>query len=181
MKATGESISKTMAFALRHHPESFALSLTSQGWVSISELATALSLHFGEEVTELQIEAVVASDTKQRYALQSGMVRASQGHSFSVDLGLVAVTPPEFVFHGTISAVIPLILKQGLISGSREYVHLSESIETARSVGARRGAPVLLRVAAQRAAESGVEFFQSANGVWLVAALPAEFLEVYTS
>ncbi|GAA2806374.1 RNA 2'-phosphotransferase [Nonomuraea dietziae] len=55
---------------------------------------------------------------------------------------------------------------------SRQYVHLSADRDTAVRVGARRGVPVVLVVAAGEMHEGGHEFRVSANGVWLVAAVP---------
>jgi putative RNA 2'-phosphotransferase len=45
-------------------------------------------------------------------------------------------------------------------------------------VGSRRGEPVVLTVAAERMAGDGHEFRVSANGVWLVAAVPPEYLDL---
>jgi putative RNA 2'-phosphotransferase len=58
----------------------------------------------------------------------------------------------------------------------RHHVHLSPDVETARTIGARRGTPVVLRVDAAGMAASGAEFFRADNGVWLVAAVPPERL-----
>ena len=57
-------------------------------------------------------------------------------------------------------------------------MHLSADVETARRVGGRRGRPVVLRVDATALAADGVTFTRSANGVWLVDAVPPERLEV---
>lgn len=176
MKLTPEKLSKTMAFALRHDPSAFQLTMNSAGWVSIHELAAALSVALHELITVEQIAQVVAVDGKKRYAVSEGQVRASQGHSFPVDLGLVPLAPPVSLYHGTVREAIASIFEQGLISQEREYVHLSASIETAMQVGARRGKPVLIEIKAQKASESGVKFFLSENNVWLSAAVPAEFL-----
>ena len=53
---------------------------------------------------------------------------------------------------------------------------LAEEEETARKVAARRGKPVILRVAAAKMNAAGLVFFRSENGVWLTDAVPAEFL-----
>ena len=66
--------------------------------------------------------------------------------------------------------------KEGLLSKSRLYVHLSKDTETAVKVGSRHGKPVVYRVAAGKMTDEGYEFFLSVNGVWLVKAVPAEYL-----
>ncbi|RDI62891.1 RNA 2'-phosphotransferase [Nocardia pseudobrasiliensis] len=50
-------------------------------------------------------------------------------------------------------------------------------MDTATKVGARRGAPVVLRVDAGRMAADGHPFFVSAKGVWLVDRAPSEYLD----
>jgi putative RNA 2'-phosphotransferase len=57
-------------------------------------------------------------------------------------------------------------------------VHLSPDEATARRVGARHGRPVVLRVDAAGLARDGALFTRSANGVWLVDAVPPAFLAV---
>jgi putative RNA 2'-phosphotransferase len=56
-------------------------------------------------------------------------------------------------------------------------VHLSADCATARTVGARSGAPVVLNVLAGRMHREGHIFYQSANGVWLTDQVPAQFIE----
>ncbi|MGW4127895.1 RNA 2'-phosphotransferase [Amycolatopsis japonica] len=65
---------------------------------------------------------------------------------------------------------------EGLRPMNRHAVHLSATVDTARTVGARRGVPVLLAVDAREMTAAGHEFQVSANGVWLTAAVPPEFL-----
>lgn len=181
MKLTREKLSKTMAFALRHDPSAFELTMSTSGWVSITELAKAFSGHFQEKVTVEQILEVVELDSKSRYAVAKGKIRASQGHSFPVDLGLLPQVPPASLYHGTVQVAVDSIFQQGLIPREREFVHLSASTETATQVGSRRGAPVILEIAAAKAAEAGIEFFLSDNNVWLARAVPAKFISLHYS
>ena len=58
----------------------------------------------------------------------------------------------------------------------RHHVHLSPDEATARNVGARRGAPVILRIAALRMRAEGYTFFRTPNGVWLTEAVPSTFI-----
>lgn len=171
-KTTREKTSKTMAYALRHKPEEFALSMNAAGWVEIRELAKALS------TTVTEITEIAEADAKQRYTIKGSKIRAAQGHSFPVELGLESLTPPETLYHGTVSQFLTPIFEKGLIPGKREFVHLSASIETATAVGARRGKPIILKVAALEAFESGVIFHQAENGVWLTKALPSKFISI---
>jgi putative RNA 2'-phosphotransferase len=57
-------------------------------------------------------------------------------------------------------------------------VHLSADVATARAVGARRGAPVVLRVDAGGMHAAGTPFYRATNGVWLVDRVPPDRLAV---
>ena len=103
-------------------------------------------------------------------------IRASQGHSVSVDLGLIALEPPELLFHGTTSAALDSVMATGLQRMRRHHVHLSVDTDTAQRVGSRHGKAVILRVAALKMHEAGHVFYRSANGVWLTDHVPPAFL-----
>ena len=59
----------------------------------------------------------------------------------------------------------------------RQYVHLSQDLETAKKVGARHGIPVLLKVESGRMYREGQCFYQSENGVWLTEKVDCQYLE----
>ncbi|MBD2893692.1 putative RNA 2'-phosphotransferase [Actinomadura sp. RB99] len=168
-------ISKYLAKHLRHRPERIGLTLDAGGWASVPDLLDAAARH-GFPFTRAELEHVVAVNDKRRYALDGDRIRAVQGHSIDVDLGLPAVPPPELLYHGTTEAAAPAIRREGLRRMDRHAVHLSPDTETARHVGARRGRPVVLVVEAGRMAADGHEFRVSANGVWLADAVPPEYL-----
>ena len=48
--------------------------------------------------------------------------------------------------------------------------------ERAGVVGARRGEPIILKVAAEKLAATGHRFYLSSNGAWLTDHVPASFL-----
>src|SRR5262249_33951917 len=105
-------------------------------------------------------------------------IRANQGHSVQVELGLESPVPPDVLYHGTVERALPGIRQLGLVKGQRHHVHLSADIETAKKVGGRRGRPVVLAINAKDRVTAGHSFFRSANGVWLVDAVPAKFIEL---
>ncbi|MFI6758401.1 RNA 2'-phosphotransferase [Micromonospora sp. NPDC050417] len=177
------TISKRMSKVLRHAPESVGLTLDANGWVPVAELLAALSRH-GRPVTRDELDAVVAGNDKQRFAVRTGpdgvdRVRASQGHSarVQVDLALIPVTPPEQLYHGTAAVNVPAILVEGLRPGRRHHVHLSVDVATAVTVGRRRGGAVsVLMVDAAKLAARGHDFYRSDNGVWLTDAVPPDVI-----
>ena len=79
-----------------------------------------------------------------------------------VELNLEPVPPPSLLYHGTVKAFVESIRAQGLLKRSRNHVHLSADIDTAKMVGARRGKPIILNVLAREMHESGHTFYLSA-------------------
>jgi putative RNA 2'-phosphotransferase len=170
-------LSKFLSLVLRHEPEAAGLALDAQGRVEIDDLARATMKRFG--AGERDIERVVRDSDKQRFIIQGSRIRANQGHSVSVDLGLEPSEPPAQLWHGTTAGHLESILASGLEKRGRQHVHLSIDQETARRVATRRTGPwVILRVdAAAMRGECGA-FYVSENGVWLTDAVPARFLSV---
>ena len=103
-------------------------------------------------------------------------IRANQGHSLAVDLGLTPVVPPSALYHGTAERFLESIRAHGLLRTGRQHVHLSGDPDTARSVGRRYGKPVVLVVDAGRMREDGCAIDRAANGVWLTDAVLPRYL-----
>lgn len=172
-------ISKLMSLALRHDPSALAISLDGQGWADVDGLLAGLATT-GLTTSRDELEEIVLTSDKQRFALSAdgGRIRANQGHSIAVDLGLAAAEPPEVLLHGTVARFGRAIARDGLVRGARTHVHLSEDESTARAVAARRSGPkTLFSVRAREMHEQGHAFVRSDNGVWLTAHVPPRFLE----
>jgi len=172
-------VSKLLAFGLRHEPAALGLVLDDAGWAPVPAVLAGLASR-GEVVTPEDLVEVVATSDKKRFALSHDhmAIRASQGHSVAIDLGLAPATPPEILFHGTSARVERAILEGGLRPGSRTHVHLSADVGTAQIVAQRRAGPhVILRVRAGALHADGHVFFQSDNGVWLTAHVPPAYVD----
>ena len=57
------------------------------GWVEIDALISAATAH-NFRITRAELDHVVATNDKRRFAVEGTRIRASQGHSVEVDLGL---------------------------------------------------------------------------------------------
>ncbi|MDA3649579.1 RNA 2'-phosphotransferase [Saccharopolyspora indica] len=172
-------ISKYLAKHLRHQPERIGVELDANGWVDVEVLLAAAAAH-RFPISRAELAEVVASNDKQRYVIDGDRIRASQGHSVPVDLGLPVAEPPALLFHGTVGRNLAAIMQEGLRPMGRQHVHLSTDRETAQRVGARRGRPVILAVRAGAMHEAGHEFRVSANGVWLTAHVAPSFINFRT-
>lgn len=175
-----EKTSKFLSLVLRHDPARIGIALDSSGWANNDQLLQQLAAH-GHAITLEQLREVVATSDKQRFALsEDGLrIRANQGHSIAaVDLKLQKREPPELLLHGTAARFLDAIGASGLISQSRNHVHLSADMDVAVSVGKRHGKPVVLTVRARAMAAQGHEFYLSENGVWLTESVPLQFIEL---
>ena len=168
---------KYISLILRHKPETIGITLDEHGWADVSELIARVNKTHSLDMVGL--DRIVAEDEKQRYSFNEDktLIRANQGHSISVDVELENVEPPEILYLGTATKYEEVIDREGLISKSRLYVHLSGDEETARKVGIRHGKLVMYRVKSGEMRKAGYEFFRSVNGVWLTKAVPARYLE----
>ena len=170
-----KSASKFISLVLRHRPEIIGVRLEYHGaW------APVLAVLKGAKITMEELELIVATDEKGRYSFNEDKtkIRANQGHSVEVDLGLEPVQPPDRLYHGTVGRFLGSIQKEGLKAGTRQYVHLSADLETALGVGRRRGKPVVILVDAARMYQDQYQFFLSDNGVWMTKEVPPEYLKL---
>lgn len=168
-------ISKFMSLVLRHAPEQAGLLLDENGWTDLGALCAVIERKFGASPED--VARVVAENPKKRFAIDGGRIRAVQGHSVDIDLGLAPCAPPALLYHGTKEEFLPAILREGLRAQSRQHVHLSRDMETACIVARRRkGKDAILRIDSAAMAGDGLTFFLSDNGVWLTDSVPPRYL-----
>lgn len=177
MKTT--NISRYIALLLRHHPEKAGLCLDEHGWVEVEALIQGVRRRY-PEFNRAVLDEIVVRDSKQRYAYNQDKtcIRANQGHSIPVDVGLKQALPPTILYHGTGEKYVESIQKVGLIPKSRLYVHLSTDIQTAIQVGKRHGQPVVYQIDTQQMIHDGFIFYISANHIWLTKAVPVQYLKI---
>lgn len=176
-----DTLSRLLSHALRHEPWRYELELDDAGWVDLEELVAAVRAQ-GEgwhEVGTEDVRRVVDGAGGGRHELLDGRIRARYGHSLPALVDLPATPPPATLHHGTTRAAVAAVLREGLSSRGRQYVHLSPSRARAREVGRRRDAdPVVLDVRAADAARAGVRFHRATDAVWLSDAIPPAYLRV---
>lgn len=177
MPVNDTQLSKFLSFVLRHQPDAIGLSLDQQGWASVEDLIARANTA-GTQFSREELLRVVETSDKKRFSLSDDgqRIRAAQGHSVSVELGLSPQAPPGVLYHGTATRFVASILAGGLTPQTRQHVHLSMDEATARRVGQRHGEPAIFRVEAGLMHAKGFKFFIADNGVWLTDHVPAEFL-----
>ncbi|MEU8511433.1 RNA 2'-phosphotransferase [Kitasatospora sp. NPDC048722] len=169
--------SRMLSRILRHEPGWVGITLDEAGWVRIDLLLAALAAK-GNRLSRADLDHIVATNNKRRfgYSPDGLSIRANQGHTVAVDLGLAAAVPPPVLYHGTAARHLAAIFHEGLRPMARQDVHLSADTETATRVGSRHGRPVVLTVNAGAMVADGHEFRISENGVWLTDAVPPQYL-----
>jgi putative RNA 2'-phosphotransferase len=168
MQSKSDTISKFLSYVLRHKPDSIGLKLSEQGWAEIEELIKCSATH-GIFFTNDDLSKIVKNNDKKRFNISADglSIRAAQGHSLEVNLGLLPQIPPTYLYHGTAQKFVSSILLEGIKPQSRQQVHLSAVEVTAQQVGQRHGKPVVLVVQSSKMYENGMHFYLADNGVWL--------------
>lgn len=160
---------KKLSFLLRHDKE---YDFDRNGWRDTSDLIK------NHGYTMKELEEIVETNDKKRYEFSDDKkkIRARQGHSINVDVELEEKIPPKILYHGTATRFLESIYKNGINSGSRIYVHLSDNEETAKKVGSRHGTPFVLKINAKKMYDDGIVFYLSNNGVWLTQFVDKKYI-----
>ena len=178
MERSGEDgrILRTLLFALRHDPWQFGIILDDGGFADLDELTIAFRFNrYDWALLERSaLEAAIRSTDPGRFEMRDNKLRARYGHSIQLASPGEPQTPPEILFHGTATGVLPIILKHGLRPMNRAFVHLTSNQDYADQVVNAKGGGEVLRIRTMGASIAGIEFFQANSHVWLVRELPAE-------
>ncbi len=172
-------LSKTISYILRHHPEDYNLELDSNGFVDVNLLLDSINAkkEFNKKITIADLNHILSTSDKKRWEIVGNKIRAYYGHSIVQEIKHEVKIPPNVLYHGTTSDAADKILKEGLLPMERQFVHLSEDIETAIIVGKRRdNSPVVLKIDSKKAYDDGITFMCENNNVWLVKYLDNKYI-----
>ncbi len=100
MKNNDSKISKYISLILRHKPEEIGLKLDEHGYLGVLDLIEGINKSY-EGFSMDDLERIVREDSKGRYSFNEdkNKIRANQGHSIKVDLGLEEIKPPKVLYH----------------------------------------------------------------------------------
>lgn len=162
---------KQLSFLLRHDTE---YRFDEHGYRDVQDLVQ------NHGFTKDEIVELVETNDKQRYEFNDdkSKIRTRQGHSVNINVDLKETLPPDVLFHGTATRFLDSIREKGILKMSRNYVQLSEKIDTAMEVGKRHGKPVVLAVDTKTMREDGVKFYLSNNNVWLTEFVDSKYIPV---
>ncbi|MDO5539027.1 MAG: RNA 2'-phosphotransferase [Eubacteriales bacterium] len=171
-------LSKEISYALRHAPWEYELEMDEEGWVPVEQLLDAL--HKDEKwkkVTESDLMKMIEKSEKKRHEILNGKIKAYYGHSIPMRIIKVQKIPPKVLYHGTAGRFLDSIKENGLLPKGRQYVHLSQDVETAYSVGMRHDRkPCILKIDADQAWKDGIIFYYGNEKVWLADEIPSKYI-----
>lgn len=173
-------LSKFLAVLLRHEPDKFGLTLDEEGFTETDRVWEQINKRFPGRYTYPDLLKVVAGDQdgKKRYEIRGQHIRAMFGHSTAQKVSYARAVPPEILYHGTTSQALDAIRQEGLKSLSRQYTHLTTSVERAERVGQRHtGKLVILSIRAGDAHRAGIAFYHPEPEHYLADAIPPEHIE----
>lgn len=173
-------LGKEITYALRHAPWEYELEMDDKGFVDIEQLLSAINEEnkYSKIIDKFDIIKVMEVSNKKRLEIIGERIRAMYGHSFPMQIKYEEETPPAMLYHGTAKRFLNSIKKEGLKPTSRQYVHLSEDIETPKMVGKRRDSdPVILYIDTVEAIKAGVKFYKANDKVWLCKELLPQFIK----
>ena len=177
MKNDDITLGKFLSLILRHKPEAAGITLDREGWADTQALIRGINAS-GHIIDMETLERIVREDNKKRCSFNAdkSKIRANQGHSIPVDVGMREALPPERLYHGTAYRFLDSIKREGIRKMSRQYVHLSGDTETAVNVGKRHGKPAVLVIDTKAMSADGYIFRISDNGVWQSEDIPWRYV-----
>lgn len=181
MSTDYNKLSKEVSYVLRHTPWEYELELDKNGWVSINQLLTALHQNIEWKTLDSHdLKIMIEQSEKKRHEIREDNIRALYGHSVPIKIEKTIAIPPKTLYHGTSLNFMESIKSIGLLPMSRQYVHLSEDIETATIVGKRKDSnPIILAINTELARENGVNFYLGNDKVWLTDKVLPEYIDRY--
>jgi len=175
-----EKKSRKISQLLRHDPK--PLTMDDKGWINVIELCNHL------EITLSDLIWIVDNNDKQRFSFNDdkALIRANQGHSKGIAENkefaqIKALQEEKHLYHGTDDVTAELIKNDRILPGTRQHVHWSSNIETAKKRARQRAFhsktnAVIITLRARNYIHSGGKLFLSENDVYLTPAIDGKTL-----
>lgn len=183
-----ERLRFAMGHILRHNPDKHHLEIDKYGYTPIDDFLKVIrNYNISFENAQIEdIENVLKNDTRNRFSIKNGKIKANYGHSIPVEYENTPIEPPEYLYHGTNDFVLKSIVQEGLKPMNRKFVHLAVNQNDAyfycnklkyNVLYNRRYWPVLLRVKAKEAYKDGILFYKEAEDIYVSEPIPWKYIE----
>ena len=173
------SLSRIIAGALRHFPDKLGLMMDGKGWVDINDLIDAIGTgRSGFSWLRLHhIEALVKTDSRGRYQIDGGMIRATYGHTIDVDTNDLPIAELDEYFYPVTEEETDIIIEGGLHPTDRRKVHLSGSIEKAIEAGkVRTDKPQILKIDGKKTKKDDLKIYHAGTDVYITEGIDPKYI-----
>ncbi|MGV8074146.1 MAG: RNA 2'-phosphotransferase [Syntrophobacteraceae bacterium] len=170
-----KTLAKTLSYIAYHAPGEYGLFWDPNGTMPWKEYYWALqedeSLRF---VREAHVREIGYLGIEMKFALEGSTLRLKDGiplPKYSVE------TPPDRLYYACKRRQYDSIKEHGISASGRSFLALGSNRELAVRMGQRRDPkPLLMEIAAKKAAEGGINFLKAGTELYLVESIPIEFL-----
>ncbi len=171
-----EKLGRFISGVLRHFPDRFGLEMDENGWVDFEQLVRVAKRKF-KWANRWLIKALVYSDSKGRYEIKDGKIRARYGHSVKVELNDYPVAEEDVLYYGTSEEEAQRLLEIGIKPVNQTFVHLSTTLEKSLEVAMlRTDDPIILEIDAKKAREDGIRIIKANEFIALAKEIPPEYI-----
>jgi putative RNA 2'-phosphotransferase len=172
-------ISKSISLYLRHNPDKLNIKLDLNGWTNLDEFCDKLTTKFKTEVTEEVILELMEMSPKKRFEIDSPkrLIRAKYGHSIEVSPEYAELTTPIIIYHGTALFNKESIIKHGIISQSRQFVHMSSDKDLAILTAKRWSKDIIIfEINTTQMLKDGIKIYNPGESVYLTKMVNPKYL-----
>lgn len=173
-----EALARMLAYMLGHHPDEFGLVLAADGSIPLKQVQQALihepgwgfvrRHHLDQVVSLMQPPAFELVEERLRCLKPGAAPRRRPGEP-----------PPALLYLAIPPKSHERVWQEGLKAAASQELVLARTKETALKLGKRRApTPVLITIQAQAAAKSGLSLAGYGDELFLIPALPREFLQM---
>jgi len=178
-----EGLSRILAGMLRHFPENYGIRLNEHGWIKIYSLVPAIRAEKRNFswLTPYHLEAMVKTDTKERYAINSlHEIRATYGHTIPIEMDdLPSDDIPGKLYYQTTDEEYDFIKETGITPSDKTWIHLSKTYRQAYVSGLFHiDSPAVLEVDTARLVSSGRPVYRATSDIFVAKEIPPEFVSV---
>ena len=172
-----DNLRRLMGYILGKRPDEFGLVPDKDGYLSLKEFLRAVK----EEpsmgyIRESHVAEVLLHDKERIFEIQENKIRSAK-RDYRLILNNQDLSPPKILFKGIKRKAYPLILKHGLLPGSKEHIVMARdrdfAIRIARRVDQK---PIILEIRARAAAAEGIDFYPFGDSIYLADKVPVSYI-----
>ncbi len=173
-QAPAEQFAKFCEYILGRRPEEFGLVLDEDGFVKIKEFLKAVSETPGwKHIRRSNINEMFLVCRQAPVEIADEMIRAKDRQHLPQRVFCEA--PPGLLYTCVRQKAYPVVLEKGISPTHQQEVICAENPEMADLIGRRRDKkPVRLTIHSKKAAEKGVMFYKTGEGLYAADYIPPE-------